>query len=208
MSKNKQQEQQAPVETKAPVEQTVETTTEQAPVETKVEETVTETPVQDPVPEEIAKAAAPFEPGAMEIKSTHSRLYDLCVSQLKNYSAAMAVGVYHTPAVGARHQQELHDTYQLLFKLTPPEVRDALDEFVKIFKENEHGCFSEGHLFRFAEHVPLSATAKRGMDHFSHLLLTAAAVGKSEAGRLADLGSFTGWCPTEDARQLLVNYFR
>lgn len=211
MSKQKPQEQQAPVVEQKPVVETqvVETETTTAASEVVVETPKEEAPVAPaPVMEEIAKPASVFTEDALKIGPTHSRLYDLFISQIKNYSKTMAAGIHHVPAVGARHQAGLNDTYQLLFKLTPPEVRDALDETIALFKENEHGAFSEGHLFRWPEHVALSAPNLRAFNHFSHLLLSAASVGKAEAGRLCDMGSFTGWCPSEEARQLLVNYFR
>lgn len=206
MSKNKPQFDQKSTTPQQPaivdshVEPEVETITPPVEVEN------TQPPVIEP--ESVVHTPTHFTPDALDFVTQKSRLYNLCLSNFKKYAKEMAVGLHQTPASGALHQKELYDAYQLIFQLTPPEVRDILDEIIKLFKENETGCLTESHLFRFPEHIPLSAKAVRGMNHFSHLLLTAAAVSRQEAGRLNDLGALSGWCPTEEARQLLINYFR
>lgn len=218
MSKNKTAQIQQPTPS-APAEEKVqdqaaplvEDKQEEAP---KVEE-IAPPPVQEepaapaPVVQEITQQpASPFEDGALVATPKKSLLYDMVVGGVEKYAKEMGARVPQTPVTGAMHQKNLYDTYQVLFKLAPPELRDALDKIIATFKANETGCFTESHLFRFSENIALSKIAAKGFYNFNHLLLTAAQLDRREAGRLNDLGGMVSWLPNEEVHQLLVNYFR
>lgn len=219
MSKNKttpiqQAASSAPVEEKV-LDQTTPAVEDKQEEQPKVEEQpstpqVEETPaVVVPEVQEVAQQpSSPFEEGALVATPKKSLLFDMVINGVQKYAKEMGARVPQSSVTGAVQQKNLYDTYQVLFKLTPPEMRDALDEIIAIFKANETGCFTESHLFRFSENIALSKVAAKGFYNFSHLLLTASQLGKRDAGRLNDLGGMVSWLPNEEVHQLLVNYFR
>lgn len=214
MSKNKTTQPQQPAPAEKPEEVVLEQQTqtdlvkeEQAPV---VETAPVEPVKEEPAPLEVVQAVqtSPFEEGALVGTPKKSLLFEMVISGVEKYAKEMGARIPQTPATGAIHQKNLYGTYEVLFKLNPPEMREALDRIIAMFKANETGCFTEAYLFRFSEHIAVSKVAAKGFYNFSHLLLTAAQLGRREAGRLNDMGSLVGWLPSEDVHQLLVNYFR
>lgn len=210
MSKQNQQKP-AAQETKAPAVEKVEVTEQVAPVEQQQAPAPVETVVQEPEAPvlEIAPIteAPKFEPGALVAAVERSHMFNVVIAGVRSYEEQMDRLLPQSPATGALQQKLLHDNFQLLFKLPAPEFREAMDQIIAIFKENKTGCFSETHLFRFSENVPLSKEAATGFWRFNHILLSAAQVERREVKKLNDLGLLVSWVPSNDSHQLLMNYF-
>jgi hypothetical protein len=154
-----------------------------APVSTQglvppgVSTAVTPTPV---VP--AAPAVNFVQTGINEVDQIVERLMKDCsieakiaINTIKDYVVKMKPGKIVATSVGAQAQVSLYQSFlTVINNIEGSDFRPAMQSILALLHAHRDGAFRETHIFRFVEHVPLSAEHRKGFQKVTTILKTLA----------------------------------
>lgn len=204
-------------EVAAPVEQAPEAVAvTEAPVaaeETPVVENAAPEAVLAPTPEPVvqergATAAATSVDESPFVSQAKSLTLQLVEEGLRDYVNGMALNKPQTSTTAAKWQKRLYDVYIAALHAAPTDYRAAIGHVLDVVKSEANGVFRAEALYRGMSEIALAPAKQRLFSHLNHLFTTAATMGNAQAGRELDLTGIAKELNTEEARTLLVQYFR
>lgn len=98
----------------------------------------------------------------------------LLINAIKEYIVTMKPGKIVSIKDGTRQQVSLYNTFLSAINNLEGDFRPTMQSILALLHAHKDGAFKETHVFRFVEHIPLSADHRKGFQKVTTLLKTLA----------------------------------
>lgn len=128
--------------------------------------------------------------------------------RLNQYVTRMAPGVPITTQEGVNMQMLLWNTIKQMLNREGSEFVLHYSEFLRYIREHRKGAFAERYLYRFFEHLRLSATERTNFERLLNLMvITCDPAMRQLALRQVDLRSSLAGLTSDSQRQKIAAYY-